>query len=80
MKFLVRNLIEDVVGAALVDEDFLDHVIFYFNGDDHRVIFLVIEALKIVACEGYGGHATSVMRMGDVFDGLDMPEVFLSGE
>jgi len=64
LKFLVRSPIEDVDGAALVDEDFLNCVFFYFNGDDHRVILLVIEALKIVVCDenwlcglwiGYGG-------------------------
>ena len=70
--------IEDVDRAALVDEDYLDCIIFYFNGDDHRVILLVIEALKIVVREGYGGHATFVMRMGDVVDGLDMMKVSLS--
>ena len=64
LKFLVRCPIEDVDRATLVDEDFLDCVVFYFNGADHRVILLVIEALKIVVREGYGGHATFVMRMG----------------
>jgi len=39
----------------------------------------VIKALKIVVREGYGGHATSMMRMGDVVDGLDMAEVSLPG-
>ena len=77
MEFLVRSPIEDVNGAALVDEDFFDCVVFYFNGDDHRVILLVVKALKIIVCEGYGGHATSVMRMGYVVDGLDMAEVSL---
>ena len=79
MKFLVRSPIEDVDGIALVDDDFFDYVIFYFNGDDHRVILLVIEALKIVVREGYGGHATFVMRVGYVVDGLDMTEVSLLG-
>jgi len=55
LKFLVRSPIKDVNGAALIDEDFLDCVVFYFNGDDHRVILLVIKALKIVVREGYGG-------------------------
>jgi len=77
LKFLVRSPIEDVDGAALVDEDFLDCVVSYFNGDDHRVILLVIKALKIVVREGYGGHVTSVMRMGYVVDGLDMAKVSL---
>jgi len=70
LEFLIRSPIEDVDGAALVDEDFLDCVVFDFDDDDHRVILLVIKALKIVICEGYGGHATSVMRMGDVVDRL----------
>jgi len=79
LKYLVRSPIEDVDGAALVDEDFLDCIVFYFNDDDHRVILLVIEALKIVVREGYGGYATSVMRMGYGVDGLDMVEVSLHG-
>jgi len=37
----------------------------------------VIKALKIVVREGYWGHATSVMRMGYVVDGLDMAEMSL---
>jgi len=40
---------------------------------------MVIMALKIVFREGYEGHATSVMKMGDVVDGLDMVEVSLPG-
>jgi len=77
LEFLVCGPIEDVDGTALVDEDFLDGVVFYLDGDDHRVILLVIKAMKIVVREGYGGHATSVMRMGDVVDRLDMAEVSL---
>jgi len=76
---LVRIPIEDVNRAALVNEDFLDCIVFYFNGDDHRVILLVIKALKIVVREGYGGHATFVMRMSYMVDGLDMAEVSLPG-
>ena len=66
MKFLVCCPIKDVNRTALVDEDLFDCVIFYFNGDDHRVILLVIEAVKVVVCKGYGRHAASVMVMGDV--------------
>ena len=69
--------IEDVNRTALVNEEFLDDVVFYLDDDDHRVILLVIKAMKIVVREGCGGHATSVMRMGDVVDGLDMAEVSL---
>jgi len=62
-------------------EDFLAccPIVFYLNGDDHRVVLLVIKAMKIVVLEGYGGHATFVMRVGNVVDGLDMAEVSLSG-
>ena len=80
LEFLVCCPIKDVDGTALVNEDFLDDIVFYLNGDDHRVILLVIKAMKVVVHEGYGGHATSVMRMGNVVDGLDMAEVSLSGE
>jgi len=80
LEFLIRSPIDNVDGAALVDEDFLDGIVFYLNGDDHRVILLVIKVMKIVVCEGCEGHVTSVMRMGDVVDGLDMAEVsFLGG-
>jgi len=79
LEFLVCCPIKDVDGTALVNEDFLDGIIFYLNDDDHRVILLVINAMKIVVREGYGGHATFVMRMGDVVDGLDMVEVSLPG-
>jgi len=69
LEFLVCCPIEDVDGTALVNEDFLDGIIFYLNDDDHRVILLVIKAMKIVVREGYRGHATFVMRMGNVVDG-----------
>jgi len=54
----------------LVDEDLLDGIIFQLHRDDHGVILLVIEAMKIVICEGYGGHAASVMGVGDMVDEL----------
>jgi len=79
LKFLVCCPVKDVDGIALVDEDFFDYVIFYFNSDDNRVILLVVEAVEVVVCEGYGRHAASVMGMGNVVDGLDMAEVSLSG-
>jgi len=54
----------------LVDEDFLDGIIFQLNRYDHGVILLVIEAMEIIVCEGYGRHVASVVGMGDVVDGL----------
>ena len=79
LKFLVCGLVEDVNGAALVNKDFLNGVVFDFNSDDHGVILLVVEAMKVVICEDDGRHAASVVGMGDMVDGLDMTEVFLSG-
>jgi len=72
--------VKDVNRAALVNKDFLDCVVFDFNSDDHGVVLLVVEAVKVVVREGDGRHATSVMGMGNMVDGLDMAEVFLSAE
>jgi len=79
LEFLVGGLVEDVNGAALVIKDFLNGVVFDFNRDDHGVILLVVEAMKVVICEDDGRHAASVLGMGDMVDGLDMTKVFLSG-
>jgi len=35
--------------------------------------------VKVVVCEDDGRHAASVVGMGDMIDGLNMAEVFLSG-
>ena len=35
--------------------------------------------MKVVVCEDDGRHAASVVGMGDMIDGLNMAEVFLSG-
>jgi len=78
LEFLVGGPVEDVNRAALVDKDFLNGVVFDFNSDDHGVILLMVEAMKFVIYEDDGRHATSVVGMGDVVDGLDMAEVFLS--
>jgi len=79
LEFLVGGLVEDVNGAALVDKDFFNGVVFDFNSDDHGVILLMIETMKVVICEDDWNHAASVVGMGDMIDGLDMAEVFLSG-
>jgi len=79
LEFLVSGPVEDVNGAALVNKDFLNGVVFNFNRDDYGVILLVVEAMKVVICEDDGRHAASMVGMGDMVDGLDMTEVFLSG-
>jgi len=73
LEFLICCSVEDVNGAALVDKDFLDCVVFDFNSDDHGVVLLVIEAMEVVFRKCDRRHATSVMGMGN------MAEVFLSG-
>jgi len=78
LEFLVGGLVEDVNGAALVDKDFLNGVVFDFNSDDHGVIFLMVEAMKVVIYKDDGRHTTSLVGMGDMIDGLDMAELFLS--
>jgi len=39
----------------------------------------MVESVKVVVCEDDGRHAASVVEMGDMIDGLNMAEVFLSG-
>jgi len=79
LEFLISCLVENVDRAALVDEDFLNDVVYNFNSDDHAVVLLVIEAVKVIVCEDDGRHATFVMGMSDMVDGLNIAEVFLSG-
>jgi len=76
---LICGLVEDVNRIALVNKVFLDCVVFDLNSDDHRVVLLVVEAVKVVICEDDGRHAASMMGMGNMVDGLNMVEVFLSG-
>jgi len=79
LEFLICGPVEDVDRAALVNKDFLNGVVFDFNSDDHGVVLLVVEAVKVVVCEVDMRHAVSVMGMGNMVDGLDMAEVFFSG-
>jgi len=79
LKFLVGGPVEDINGAALINEDFLNNVVFYFNSDNHRVILLMVEAVKVVICEDDRRHTASVVEMDDMIDGLDMAEVTFSG-
>jgi len=76
---LICGPIEDVNRAALLNKDFLDCVVFDLNSDDHGVVLLVVEVVKVIVREGDGRHAASVMGMGNKVDGLYMAEVFLSG-
>jgi len=76
---LISGLVEDVNRAALINKDFLNNIILYFDSDDHGVILLVVEAVEVIICEYNGGHMASVVGMGDVVDGLYMAEVSFSG-
>jgi len=79
LEFLIGGPVEDVDRAALVNKDFLNGVVFDFNSDDHGVVLLVVDAVKVVVCKDDGRHVASVMGMGNIVDGLNMAEVFLSG-
>ena len=79
LKFLVGGPVEDINGAALINEDFLNSVVLDFNSDNHGVILLMVEAMKVVICKDDRRHAASVVGMGDMIDGLDMAEVSFSG-
>jgi len=63
-------------GAFLIDEDFLNSVIFDFNGDNHGVILLMVEAVKVIICQDDRRHMAYVVGMGDMVNRLDMVEVF----
>ena len=65
--------------SYLINKDFLNRIILDFDGDDHGVILLVVEAVEVVIGEYDGGHAASVVGMGDMVDGLYIAEVSLSG-
>ena len=54
----------------MINKDFLNSVVFDFNGDNHGVILLMVEAMKVVICEDDRRHAASVVEMGDMVDGL----------
>jgi len=79
LEFLIRCPVKDANGATLVDHDFIDFVVFDFNSGDHGVVLLVIEVVEVIVRKGDGRHAAFVMGMGNMVDGLDMAEVFLSG-
>ena len=68
LEFLVGGPVEDINGAVLVDEDFLNGVVFDFNSDDHGVILLMVKAMKVVIYEDDGRHTTSVVGMDDMID------------
>ena len=76
---MVSGPVEDVDRTALVDKHLLDRIVFEFDRDDHGIVLLVVDAVKIIVSKGHGRHTTSVVRMGYVIDGLEMTEVFLSG-
>ena len=63
----------------MIHKDFLNNIIFDFDGDDHGVILLVVEAVEVIVCEYNGRHAASVVGMGDMVDGLYMAEMSFSG-
>ena len=68
MEFLVSGPVKDINRAAPINKDFLNSIIFDFNSDDHGVILLVVEAVKVIICEYDRRHPASVVGMGDVVD------------
>jgi len=39
----------------------------------------MIDAMEVIVCEGCGRHATSVVGVGYVVDGLELAKMFLPG-
>ena len=77
---MISGPVEDVNRAALINKDFLNSIILYFDSDDPGVILLVVEAMEVIICEYNGGHTASVVGMSDVVDGLYMAEVSFSAK
>jgi len=75
LKFLVGGLVEDINRAAMINEDFFNSVVLDFDRDNHGVILLMVEAMKVVICEDDRRHTASMVGMGDMVDGLDMAKV-----
>ena len=73
---MVSGLVKDFDGTTLVDKYLFNRVVLKFNGDDHGVILLVIDAMEIIVGEGDGGHSAFVVTMGYIVDGLDVTKVF----
>ena len=42
LKFLVGGPVQDVNGAALINKDLLNDIVFDFHSDDHGVILLMV--------------------------------------
>jgi len=77
LEFLVGSLVEDVNGIALVDKHFFNCVVLEFDGDDHGVILLVVDAMEIGISEGDGGHSTFVVIVCYVVNGLNVMKMLL---
>ena len=78
LEFLVSGPVEDINRAALINKDFLNGIILDFDSDDHGVILLVVEVVKVIICEYNRRHAASVVGIGYVVDGLCKAEVSFS--
>jgi len=62
----------------LVDKDILDCVVFKLDRDDHGVILLVINAMKVIVCKGNERHAAPMVGVGYVVKGLELAKMLLS--
>ena len=62
----------------MVYEYLLYREVLKLNNDDHWIILLMIDTMKMGVGECNRGHSESMMRTGNVVDGLYVVEVFLS--
>ena len=61
----------------MVYEHLFEREVLKFDGDDHKIILLLIDTMEIGVSEGDGGHSASVVEVSCVVDGLDSAKVFL---
>ena len=78
MEFLVSGPMKDINGTTLVYGHLFDREVLELDCDDHGIILLLVNNVEIDIGKGDGGHLASVVGVGNVVDGLDITEVFLS--
>jgi len=61
LEFLVGRPIQDVYGAPLVYKEFLDREVLELYCDNHGVILLLVDAIKISIGESYRWNSSSMV-------------------
>ena len=69
LEFLVSGPVNDINETALVCEYLFYYEVLELDGDDHGILLLLVDTVKISISEGDGGHSSCVVGVGNVVDG-----------